>query len=406
MIIKGWTAKLYPTKAQAKTLSLWCNHARGLWNVLLGLEKEQYQKDKKFIWGYSLQNLIPALKKENPWIGELPAHSSQVISADLTKALKKQKKGKGFPKFKKKRWGEGSVYLVAASTKFIGNKVKIPKMVDPIKFKGGKLLEGRLLGSRIVRDGNGFRISSMFECEKPVAKEPKVKRVALDVGLKDLAVVFDGQQFEHANTPKFFRKSERLLKRSQRRLSARVKGSNRRLVQLKKVHAVHKRVKNQRKNFLHQLSHKLITKAGEIKMETLNIRGMVQNHHLAKSISDAGMGELTRQLKYKANWYGRTFTQVDPWFASSQLCSRCGDQNKEMKNLSRRTFYCGSCGLTIDRDENAAVNLFWYGEEPRNPRHKPGTDVETGNQDSGLAQESVPVMEASIVSHLVELPSA
>jgi putative transposase len=410
-VIKGCKIKLYPTPDQIKILDLWCSHTRGLWNSLLGLEIKTYRERKIFLWRNELQDLVVKLKKdpEMQWLGDLPAHSILFVINNLCSALKGAAKNasnrKGFPKFKKKRWGIGTVYMLNKDTHFFENchKVKLPK-TELIKYRGNTLLQGRLVCSKITKDGNGWFLSCSFEVLKPQPIPSKVKRIALDLGVNRFATIYDGETFVRKDAPKFLRKAERTLKRRQRSLSRRKKGSSRRQSQVEYVHSTHRKVANKRINFLHKLSHELITKAQEIVVEDLNILGMLRNHHLAKSIADASMGEFLRQLKYKCDWYGRDFIEVDRWFASSQICSSCGRKHPEMKDLSRRTIKC-ECGLVMDRDENAAKNIYKYGEELRNCLTKKvsATDVEIGDHLKVAEPSEVPIIETSIIKPLEEL---
>lgn len=404
MIIKGWRAKLYPNSKMTAHLGRLCDHARGAWNLFIRLEDQQYKKDKTFIWYKQLKSMLPELKKqpETAWVSELPTHSVQQITKEfcgtLRRAMMNKKKGAtlGFPKFKKKRYGVGSFYLANSTVHFNNTHIRIPK-IGSIRFRG-PLIAGKLLNARVMREGDGFIISCQFECADEIYPQAEVARIGIDLGVKNLVTVFDGATTEIIETPKFYRKAEKKLKRNQRRLSRKKKGSNRQKAQIKKNAAFERKVKNKRKNFTHQLTHRLTTKAGEIKVETLNVKGMVKNHHLAKSVSDASMGMIIRQLEYKSAWRQRKFIKVDRWFPSSQLCSSCGFQNKQMKNLVKRTLHCSNCSMIIDRDANAAINIYWYGKESRNRDCEISTGVKIGDQ--GAAMSLVPIKEASIVSHL------
>lgn len=406
-ILKGYKVKLYPTPDQEKTLNLWVSHTRALWNALLGLEIKTYRENKVFLWNKGLCGLVVKLKKdpEMKWLCELPNHAVLFVINNLCSALKScakiSKNRKGFPKFKKKRLGIGTIYMANDRTSFIPktHKVKLPK-IGLMHYRGDTLPNGGLICSKIIKDRNDWYLACSFEVPKPQPSSSKVKRIAIDLGVNRFATIYNGETFERKDAPKFFRKAERTLKRRERSLSRKQKSSNRRLIQIEYVHSTHRKVKNKRINFLHKLSHELITKAQEIVVENLNIQGMLRNHHLAKSISDASMGEFLRQLKYKCDWYGRDFVQVDRWFASSQICSSCGSKHPEMKDLSKRIIRC-TCGLIMDRDENAAKNIYQYGEELRNcPTNVGATDVEIGDHLGVTEPLEVPVYETSIIKPL------
>lgn len=230
--------------------------------------------------------------------------------------------------------------------------------------------EGRLLAARVSRDGARWMLSAQFECARPVPMEPADTTVAIDLGVSTLVAIFDGSGFEEVAAPKYLRKAQKRLRRMQRSLSRRKKRSARRRTHARRVGVMHRKVRDRRKDLLHQISHRLTTKADVLKVETLNVRGMVRNRHLALSVSDAGMSRLVTLCEYKADWRGREVVKVDPWFPSSQLCCVCGARHREMRNLKVRTLVC-DCGNVMDRDRNAAVNIYdWYPEERENRDRK------------------------------------
>lgn len=178
----------------------------------------------------------------------------------------------------------------------------------------------------------------------------------LDLGLKDFAVTSEGKRFPN---PKYFRKSERKLAILQRRLSRKQKGSKGREKARVRVVQLHEKIANQRNDFLHKLSRQLVEENQFIAIEDLNVKGMVKNHSLAKSISDSGWSEFIRQLKYKGDWYGCHIEQINRFFPSSKRCFHCGFINDNLK-LSDREWTCPECAYVIDRDINAAQNIFIF----------------------------------------------
>jgi putative transposase len=167
------------------------------------------------------------------------------------------------------------------------------------------------------------------------------------------------------------------------------------------VAAIHRKVRNRRTDLLHQISHRLTAKAGVLKVETLNVRGMARNRHLALSVADAGMSRLITFCRYKADWRGRTMVDLDPWFPGSQTCCKCGALHPEMKQLSRREVAC-DCGNRMGRDRNAAVNHQRYPEEPGEPgRSCAPTRAEIGDQVGSASRLPVPVVEARIPTSAV-----
>jgi putative transposase len=219
-------------------------------------------------------------------------------------------------------------------------------------------LQGEITSLTISKDcANRYFISFCSDVE--IEPLPNVsKNIGIDLGLTDFAITSDGQKFKPLKT---FIKYQKLLKKVQRRLAKKVKGSNNRKKARIKVAKVHNKIADCRKDFLHKLSRKLINENQVISLEQLNIAGMIKNHKLAKGIQDASWSEFVRQLKYKAEWYGRTIVQISPWFPSSKLCSDCGFKVDKMP-LNIRKWTCSNCNETHDRDINAAININTAGQ--------------------------------------------
>lgn len=402
MIVRGFLARLYPTKEQAVRLNQWAGSLRFLWNRLLDMEKAEYAATGKFIWRKQLQPIAVGMKRQPglEWLADLPAHAVLDTAARMEGALRRmvneRKAGRdcGFPKPKKKWVNESGIYCVGQATEVDTREVTVPK-IGRIKLRGGMVPEGRLLAARIVRDGNRWILSAQFECADPAPLPANNITIGVDLGVGVLVSAFDGAEFDDTPAPKHLRKAQKQLRRAQRALSRRKKGSNRRRTQARRVGVIHRKVRERRKDLLHQISHRLTAKAGVLKVETLNVRGMSRNHHLALSVADAGMGRLATFCAYKAKWRGRRIEKVDPWFPSSQLCCVCGARHPEMRKLSERTMRC-DCGHVMDRDHNAAVNIYhWYPEERENRGGNASTRMEMGDQE--LAP--VPVSEVRISAY-------
>jgi putative transposase len=399
MIVRGFVARLYPTEKQCIRLNQWSGSLRFLWNRLLDAEKAEYTATGKFIWKKELQPIAVAMKRQPglEWLADLPAHAVLDASARMDGALrrmvKERKAGRpcGFPKAKKKFVNEAGIYCVGQATEIGSREATLPKL-GRVKLRGGDVPDGRLLASRIWRDGSRWMLSAQFECARPAPMEPTGITVAVDLGVATLATAFDGARFDEITAPKHLRKAQRRLRRAQRCLSRRRKGSARRRAQASRVGVIHRKVRDRRNNLLHQTSHRLTAKGDVLKVETLNVRGMGRNHHLALSVADAGMGRLVTFCEYKADWRSRTVEKIDPWFPSSQMCCVCGVLHPEMRKLRVRTLAC-DCGNVMGRDRNAAVNIYhWYPEERENRDRKVSTRMEMGDQE--LAP--VPVSEVRI----------
>ena len=219
------------------------------------------------------------------------------------------------------------------------------------------------------RAGRWFASLTVEREDNPITRASKGSSVGVDLGVKSLATLSDGTVMEN---PRHLKKSEQKLKRAQNALSRKMSGSNRRAKAKTKVARIYAHVANQRNDTLHKLTTYLASKYSEISIEDLSVVGMVKNHHLAKSVIDASFGEFRRQLKYKTAKTGAKLHVIDRWYPSSKTCSRCGSVKAKL-SLSERTYRCESCGLTIDRDLNAAININVAGSAPETLNEHRGT---------------------------------
>ena len=298
----------------------------------------------------------------------------------------------GFPKFKSKdsdtprfAYTAGCFGLVKGDPKAL----KLPRIgrVHCMEDVAKRVGDGRVLRMTVSQRAGRWYASLTVEREdKPVERKPNGGAVGVDLGVKTLATLSDGTVVEN---PRYLRKSERKLRRAQQVLSRKTKGSNRRANARAKVAHLHARVANQRSDAMHKLTTRLAREYSNISIEDLHVAGMVKNHHLAKSVSDAAFGEFRRQLEYKTARTGARLHVVDRWYRSSKTCSCCG-RVKAKLSLSERTYHCDSCGLTMDRDLNAAINICVAGSAPETLNAR-GEDVRrnqhtVGNADLGEAR--------------------
>ncbi len=275
----------------------------------------------------------------------------------LERAYKRFFKGLAeYPKFHKK-YGR-QAFAVPQHFFIADDRLVIPKLKTSIKVKVHRPMLGNTKMLTIIRESSGkYYVSVVCECE--VSPLPVSQcRVGVDFNLGDYAVLSTGEKISH---PKWLRKSEQKLKFLQRRFSRKVKGSSNRKKLRIKVARLHEKISDQRRDFQHKLSQKLVNENRVISLEGLRVRNMVKNRHFAKSISDPGWSEFARMIKYKADWYGQTVKVICTFYPSSKECCICHHVNKDLK-LSQRVWVCPNCKTVHDRDINASVNIDEVGQ--------------------------------------------
>lgn len=354
---KSYKYRFYPSPEQVSQLEIEFGHSRFVWNHCLSMRKKAYKRRGESLNYVSLNKHITALKKTSRfnWLGDCASAVLTQKLIDLDTAYTNFfKHGAKFPRFKKKIHKQSIRYPLDQrwihSTYQAGSLLKLPKL-GVIDMRWSRLPAGIPKMATVTKTASGKYFVS-FSIEEKINPLPKTgKSIGLDIGIKDIAVTSDGW---FSGSPKFTYQYEKRLRKAQRDLSRKTKGSERWKKQRIVVARIHETIKNSRIDFLHKLTTKLINENDYISIEKLNVSGMVKNRRLAKSISDTGMFELKRQLDYKANWYGKTVTVIDRWFPSTKTCSSCGQIHN--MPLSKRKINC-DCGLSLDRDWNAAINI-------------------------------------------------
>ena len=377
MVLKGIKLRIYPSKEQQLNIRLNFGYNRFVWNQMLNMLQERYKNnpDLPFPSAFTLNNLLPTIKLEYPWLKEAESHSLQLTCKNLVDAYKAFFKiNKGFPKFKSKRYPKQS-YQTNSIIKLENNEVKFPKL-GYMKFKGSSKKLNEItkikLGTIKLTPTGKYYLVLIAECESQTLPKSG-KQVGIDMGLADLMITSDGVKYPTIRFDKILAKRKHYWEKrvARRRLQAQKEIAwdkhnrvlnPRELKDFKNyqkakvmVAKYSEKIANQRSNYLHLLTKELVSTYGLIKIEDLKTKNLLHNHKLARAIANASWRELRRQLEYKCAWYGKQLVTVNPR-KTSQICSNCGyDDGKH--TLDIRVWKCPHCGIHHDRDINAAINI-------------------------------------------------
>lgn len=343
--------QLNPNKKQIEYFTKACGVARFAYNWALEQSKSQEKLNLP-----ELKKEFNKIKKEQfPWIYEVHKDANQQVFSDLNKSFirffKKQSK---YPKFKNKH-RNNSFYVSNDKFRVEGRYIILP-VIGSVKMTEELRFDGKILSARVTKRADKWFVA--ISCELLDYKLDRISdgAIGIDLGIKTALVCSNGEEFQ---APKPLKKNLEKLKKLQKSASRKIKGSQNRKKANQKVAKLHYKISNIRKDFLNKVSTKICRENQTIVIEDLHVKGMMRNHCLARAISDIGFAEFRRQLEYKSQIYRNKLKIADRWFPSSKLCSNCGSLKEDL-TLKDRTYKC-DCGLEIDRDLNAALNLLSLG---------------------------------------------
>lgn len=369
---RAYKFRLYPNNEQQILINKTFGCTRFIYNKMLD-EKKNNSK----ITCYELIKTIPSIILEYPFLKEVDSCSLRCAIFDLDNAYQRYyKKIGGYPKYKKK--GSRDSYrtnLITSTYKGkvyenikidLKNKIIVLPKLKEVKIRGYRNLtsiNGRIINATITKEGNKYYVSVIVEEEVNLLVKKDNYAVGIDVGVKSLVITSDGESY---GNPRYNEKYERRIKKLQKELSRKVKGSNNYKKTKDKISEVYRKLKNARKKLVEEIVAKVIKYNDIIVTEKLKVKEMLEkkkshNKHLRKSITNATFGLIIRKIEEKSRMLNKTFIQVGTYYSSSQICNRCGGINKEMKDLSKREYSCSKCGLEIDRDINASINIMYEG---------------------------------------------
>lgn len=366
-MIKAYKYRLNPNEEQRIFFEKSFGCARYVYNWGLNLRNEAYQKDGTRIGWVEICKRLTILKKQEDtsWLNEVSNQSLQSSIRNMDSAFTcffREKKG--FPKFKSKKGKQSFQFVDKVGIDFANHKVKLPK-IGWVNFYKNREFIGKIGTVTISKSSTGkYYMSIVVDDGLDLPTKAPINydtSVGIDVGIKDFAVLSNGQVFEN---PRHLEKAEKRLKVLQKRYSKKQKGSKRQERARLAVAKAHEKVRNCRIDYIHKVTSKIIRENQTVIIEDLNIDGMMKNHNLAKHIASVSWAEFFRQLQYKAEWNGVNLIRIGRFEPSSKMCL-CGAINKDLK-LSQREWDCPNCGRHNDRDLLAAINIKRFGLQEQN----------------------------------------
>lgn len=396
LIRRGYVFELDPNREQTAKLAQAVGTRRFVYNWGLAESQRAYEATGKRPSLTELRSELVALKgSDATWLRDVSSHVPQQALFDLERgfsrffrSVKGQGQPSGFPRFKRKGERDSARFYGATLS---DRHVFLPKIgrVRLKQSKSSRRFQGKILSATLRKRADRWFVSLCVECTRPRSTNSS-GAVGVDLGLKSAAVLHDGSSTQIFEPRQALRRRLRRLRHYDRQLARKERGScNYEKARLRRARLYY-RVSCQRQDYLHQLSSRLAKTKSVIVLEDLNVRGMKRNRHLALSVVDAGMSELRRQIAYKSAWYGAAVVIADRFYPSSKTCSGCGTI-KQSLSLSERKYVCEVCGIVIDRDENAAINLYRLADETKLPVDR---------------REVTPVKREALVTATVTNPSS
>ena len=374
-MLRAIKVRLYPNKEQEQKINKTFGCYRFVYNHMLALKQEAYNKDKTNLGLCELSKYLLGTLRKDEQYAWLKEENSQVLQQAIRQMLSAYnnffKQHKGFPKFKSKKDRQSALFPINAISKcntFETRHISLTKQLKKIKFRCSdsylRMLQKynkNIKSATLSKSKSGkYFLSILVEMEDTELKkfEHTNKQVGIDLGVKDFVITSDGEVFENKH---FLKKEEKKMKRLQRQLSRKVKGSNNREKQRVKIAKLYERMTNKKEAYIHFVVNELLSHYDSIFMEDLNVQGMLRNHNLAKAIQEVGFYKFNEILTNKALVNNKQVVSVDRFYPSSKTCSVCGYKKEDLK-LSDRSWVCPQCGTKHDRDINAAVNILLEGK--------------------------------------------
>lgn len=355
---RAYKYRIYPNKKQKELIARTFGCIRFVYNYFLDMRITEYKNNSKSLSYNDTSKLLTQLKKETEWLREVDAISIQKSLKDLDNAYQNFfKEHSGFPKFKSKknRYKSYRTSCTNNNIRFIDKHIKLPKL-GMVKVRDKQVPSGRILNATISQEPNGHYYCSLCCTDVTMPQYQKTnKNIGIDLGICDFAILSDETKIEN---PRFYEKSEKKLAKLQRELSRKtIGGSNWNKARIK-VANLQKHISNQRNDFLQKLTTKIIKTYDNICIEDLDVKSLKETDNTIrnKRVGDVSWSEFRRQLTYKAMWYRRTFSVVNRYYPSSQICHVCGHRDSK-KSEDIRNWVCPHCNNELDRDVNAAINI-------------------------------------------------